>query len=344
MDTAQLPPGAAVIQLAWPGLLLLLPLPWLLRRWLPPATATAGQGGALFAPFAIALAEHGAARPAAAQRRWRHWLSVLVWLGLLLAAARPQWLGEPLALPQSGRNLMLAIDVSGSMETPDLASDGSQASRLDVVRQVAGEFIERREGDRVGLILFGSQAYLQAPLTFDHVTVRHFLDEAVIGVAGRETAIGDAIGLAVKRLRAAPGGQAVLVLLTDGQNTAGAVSPQQAAQLAAQSGLRIYTIGVGADQVRVQGLFGTQLVNPSADLDEATLKAIAAATGGRYFRARDRAELESVYAALDRLEPVTGSDRVVRPVTALYPWPLGVALLLSLALATVSVWQRRLAG
>ncbi|MEZ5541441.1 MAG: VWA domain-containing protein [Pseudomonadota bacterium] len=326
-----------MIHLAWPWVLALLPLPWLLQRWLPPALA---QGGALFAPFALGLGGDAAAQRVHTRRQWRRWLVVLAWLGLLLAAARPEWLGAPLSLPQSGRNLLLAIDVSGSMETPDLGADGSQATRLDVVKQVAGEFIARRSGDRVGLILFGSQAYLQSPLTFDHVTVRHFLDEAVIGVAGRETAIGDAIGLAVKRLRAAPGGAAVLVLLTDGQNTAGAVAPRQAAQLAAQNGLRIYTIGVGADRVRVQGLFGTQVVNPSADLDEATLKAIAATTGGRYFRARDRAELASVYATLDQLEPVAGTDRQVRPVTALYPWPLGLALLLSLALATAALWRR----
>lgn len=325
-----------MIHLAWPWLLLLLPLPWLVRRWWTPATATSG---ALFAPFALGL-HTGETRRTGGTPDWRQVVAALAWLCLLLAAVRPQWLGDPVSLPQSGRNLILAIDVSGSMETPDLTLDGHQATRLDVVKQVAGDFVERRTGDRVGLILFGTQAYLQSPLTFDHVTVHHFLDEAVIGVAGRETAIGDAIGLAVKRLRAAPGGEAVLILLTDGQNTAGAVSPRQAAQLAAQSGLRIYTIGIGADRMRVQGLLGTQLINPSADLDEATLKAIAKATGGRYFRARNRADLAAVYARLDELEPVAGDSRVVRPVSALYPWPLGVALLLSLLLAAAPLRRR----
>ena len=336
MDTPYLR-ETAVIHLAWPWLLLLLPLPWLVRRWWRPATAAAA--GALFAPFALGL-NTGEDHRTAGTLRWRQAVAALAWLCLLLAAVRPQWLGDPVTLPQSGRNLMLAIDVSGSMETPDLTLDGRQATRLAVVKQVAGEFVERRTGDRIGLILFGTQAYLQSPLTFDHVTVRHFLDEAVIGVAGRETAIGDAIGLAIKRLRAAPGGEAVLILLTDGQNTAGAVSPRQAAQLAAQSGLRIYTIGIGADQMRVQGVFGTQLINPSADLDEATLKAIAEVTGGRYFRARNHADLEAVYARLDELEPVEGDSRVVRPVSALYPWPLGVALLLSLLLAVAPLRRR----
>jgi Ca-activated chloride channel family protein len=330
--------ASAMIHLAWPWLLLLLPLPWVVRRWWPPATG--GFRAALFAPFAGAIAATGAESGPAAVARWRLAMAALAWLCLLAAAARPQWLGEPVNLPQTGRNLMLAIDVSGSMETPDLALDGSQATRLDVVRQVAGDFVEHRGGDRVGLILFGTRAYLQSPLSFDHITVRHFLDEAVIGVAGRETAIGDAIGLAVKRLREAPGGESVLILLTDGQNTAGAVAPRQAAELAAQSGLRIYTIGIGAEQMQVRGLLGTRLVNPAADLDEATLKAIAAATGGLYFRARSREDLAAVYARLDELEPVAGRERIVRPVTALFPWPLGMALALSLLLALTALLRR----
>ena len=327
-----------MIHFAWPWMLLLLPLPWLVRRWWPPATDRGTA--ALFAPFALGLAGNSDVSPASGVVRWRLGLAAFIWLCLLVAAARPQWLGEPAPLPQTGRNLVLAIDVSGSMETPDLALDGSQATRLDVVKQVAGDFIENRSGDRVGLILFGSQAYLQAPLTFDHVTLRHFLEEAVIGVAGRETAIGDAIGLAVKRLREAPGGEAVLVLLTDGQNTAGAVSPRQAAKLAAQTGLRIHTIGIGAEQMQVRGLLGPRRVNPSANLDETTLRAIAETTGGRYFRARNRDDLVEVYKRLDELEPVTGNSHLVRPVTALFPWPLGVAVLLSLLLAAEPAMRR----
>jgi len=331
-----------VIQLAWPWLLLFLPLPWLVRRWWPPAPH--GVSDALFAPFAMGLASGSARSAVSSTARWRLGLASLIWLSLLAAAARPQWLGEPVTTPQTGRNLVLAIDVSGSMETPDLALDGSQATRLEAVKQVAGDFIDQRAGDRVGLVLFGTQAYLQSPLTFDHVTVRHFLEEAEIGVAGRETAIGDAIGLAVKRLREAPGGEAVLILLTDGQNTAGAVGPRQAAELAAQTGLRIHTIGIGADRMRVQGLLGARMINPSADLDEATLKAIAEATGGLYFRARSRTDLEDIYAQLDELEPVAGDSRILRPITALYPWPLAAALLLSLVLAVWSVtWREAVA-
>ncbi len=206
------------------------------------------------------------------------------------------------------------------------------STRLDVVKQVAGEFIQRREGDRVGLILFGTQAYLQTPLTFDRSTVRTLLDESVIGIAGRETAIGDAIGMALKRLRNSDG-ETVLVLLTDGANTAGHVAPLKAAELAAQQGLRVHTIGVGGKPRAVRGLLGMQMINPASSLDEETLKAIAQATGGSYFRADDREALEAIYQRLDELEPVTRGSRMVRPVTALYPWPLGAALLLSLGLA-----------
>jgi Ca-activated chloride channel family protein len=315
------------------------PLPWLLRLSLPPASERSEAG--LFAPFLHTNIAAGAANNSSQHTlaRW-HILLGLCWLLLVAASLRPQWLGEPLPVPETGRNIMLAIDVSGSMEAQDLAT-GSDASltRLDVVKQVAGNFIERRAGDRVGLILFGTQAYVQAPLSFDTHTVRRFLSESAIGIAGRETAIGDAVGLALKRLSKAPGERAVLVLLTDGVNTAGAVTPQQAARLAAQSGLRIYTIGVGAQEMKVRSFFGTRTVNPSADLDEAILRAMAEGTGGRYFRAREVAELEAIYRELDALEPAAGADRQLRPVTALYPWPLGLAFALSLALASVTLWK-----
>lgn len=309
----------------WPWIALLLPLPWLVRRLLPPA---ARPGPALFAPFVTALAQRGLMQPP--HDAPRHWpLFWLLWLLLLIAAARPQWLDDAVELSETGRNLMLAVDISGSMETPDLDHDQRQSTRLDVVKEVAGEFIERREGDRVGLILFGTQAYLQTPLTFDLGSLRTLLNEVLIGMAGKQTAIGDAIGLAIKRLKEAPGGQAVLILLTDGSSNAGAIPPAQAAQLAAQAGLRIHTIGVGAERMRIASILGSQFINPSADLDENTLKMIAETTGGQFFRARDRAALDAVYLALDELEPVQSSGRKVRPVSELFPWPLGMALILS---------------
>jgi Ca-activated chloride channel homolog len=298
--------------------------------WWLPATRGSSEP-ALRIPFFLRVAawsdEHGVHT-----QRWRLLLAGAAWALLILAAARPQWIGEPLALRSSGRDLMLAVDLSGSMKRRDMQVGDQWLTRLDVVKQVAGEFIERRNGDRIGLILFGTRAYLQAPLTFDRPTVRALLEEAVIGLAGEQTAIGDAIGLGVKRLRERPSQNRVLILLTDGANTAGEVHPMDAARFAAKLGLKIYTIGVGADVAMMRRLYGTARVNPSADLDEPTLAAIARTTGGRYFRARQTNELVDIYRTLDELEPVVGDDEQFRPATELYYWPLALALLLVIAL------------
>jgi len=312
-----------VIHVAWPWMLLCLPLPWLLARWLPPAQP---QGAALFLPFAAAVADASlpAGRPVPRPRKL---LFALVWLLLVLAAIRPQWLGDPEAVAATGRRLLLAVDVSGSMANQDMAGG---ATRLQVVQKVAGDFIRRRHGDQVGLILFGTRPYLQAPLTPDLNTVDQFLDEAMIGVAGTQTAIGDAIGLAIKRLKQDPTrsghkGDTVLILLTDGSSNAGAMPPVEAAKMAAQAGLRIYTIGVGA--AAQDGFFG---VSGNSDLDEDTLKSIAKTTGGEYFRATDAAALEQVYDRIDQLEPSAARQQWYRPRDEWFAWPLGLALLLSL--------------
>jgi Ca-activated chloride channel family protein len=259
-------------------------------------------------------------------------IAAFAWILLVLAAARPQWVGDPVALRITGRDLMLAVDLSGSMKRRDMQVEKDWVTRLDVVKRVAGEFIERRDGDRIGLILFGTRAYLQAPLTFDRPTVRTLLQESVIGLAGEQTAIGDAIGLGVKRLRERPAENRVLILLTDGANTAGEVHPMDAARFAAKLGLKIYTIGVGADVAMMRRLYGSVRVNPSADLDEPTLAAIARATGGRYFRARQTNELVEIYRTLDELEPVISDDEQFRPTIELFYWPLGLALLLAVGL------------
>ncbi|MBI1395739.1 MAG: VWA domain-containing protein [Betaproteobacteria bacterium] len=321
-----------MLHFAWPWMLACLPLPWILARWLPAAKPASA---ALFIPFADGVAE---ARDLPAARPWsrpRLLLLLATWLALVGAATRPQWLGDPQPVPTTGRRLLLAVDVSGSMATRDMAGN---ETRLQVVQQVAGDFIRRRHGDQVGLILFGTAPYVQAPLTADLATVREFLDEAVIGVAGRQTALGDAIGLAIKRLREAPArnrkkGDTVLVLLTDGSNTAGVMPPLEAAKLAASAGLKIYTIGVGAPAD--SGFFG--LGGSRSDLDEDTLEAIARLTGGAYFRATDEEALQQVYARIDRLEPSAGRDQWYRPSAEWFMWPLGCALVLSIP----AVWMER---
>jgi len=328
------------LEFAWPWLLITLPLPLLVALSLPRAQAS--PPAALRVPFYAALTQ-SLARPARHRSRLYVLLAAIAWLFLVLAAARPQWIGETLHLPVNGRSLMLAVDISGSMQTEDMLIDGRQVMRLTAVKHVAADFIGQRTGDQLGLILFGDQAYLQAPLTFDRHTVSTLLDEAAIGLAGKSTAIGDAIGLAIKRLREQPQQNRVLILLTDGANTAGSVEPLKAADLAASEAVRIYTIGIGADSMLVRTPFGTRRV-ASSDLDEATLQAIADKTGGRYFRARDTESLQEIYALLDAMEPVSEDDQSYRPVDELYAWPLGGALLISLLLALLASGWRHLAN
>lgn len=325
-----------MITLEWPLALAALPLPLLAWRLLPAAAPVRAR--ALRLPFYAELSGlHGSTTGTS---RWRIWLAALAWLLLVLAAARPQWLGEPVQLPVAGRDLMLAVDLSGSMEQQDYQLGGRPANRLDVVKAVAGRFIERRAGDRLGLVLFGSRAYLQTPLTYDRDTVSAMLHDAVIGLAGRETAIGDAIALAVKRLREQPQDNRVLILLTDGAATAGNIAPLDAAHLAKQAGVRVYTIGIGGGRVGVRSPFG-MLLQTGADLDPETLKAIAKTTGARYFQATDAEQLEQVYEELDRLEPSIRDSRSFRPMRALFMWPAGGALLLGLGLALAALpWRR----
>ena len=318
-----------MIELQWPWLLWILPLP-LLLRWLLPARTIAAQA-ALKVPF---LEDFGASetRVVSNNRRWPLWLALVAWSCLVVAAARPQWLGEPLEQAVSGRDLMLAVDVSGSMQEEDFLLGKQRVDRLTAIKQVAGDFIQRRIGDRLGLILFGTRAFLHVPLTFDRKTVQTLLDEAFIGITEDDpkTSIGDAIGLAIKRLQDQKDASRVLILLTDGANTAGELTPLKAAELAADAKLKIYTIGIGADEVLVRSLFGTRRVNPSADLDEKTLTAIADTTGGHYFRARNTEELERIYRMLDQLEPVEKDKQYFRPRSELFYWPLSLALLLAM--------------
>jgi len=315
-----------MIQLIWPWLIILLPLPWLIRRLLPPLLPA--EQAALKVPFLDDFAA-GKTDAVSQPRKWPLRLAMLAWLLLVIAGMRPQWLGEPIEQGISGRDLMLAIDLSGSMEEQDFVINKQQVDRLTAAKWVASDFIERRVGDRIGLILFGTQAYLQTPLTFDRKTVNTLLDESAIGLAGDNTAIGDAIGLAVKRLKNQPANSRVLILMTDGANTAGEVSPLKAAELAANNQLKIYTIGIGADEMIVRSLFGAQKVNPSRDLDEKTLLDIAQKTGGRYFRARNTRELNNIYMLLDQLEPVNKDSQYFRPRQELFFWPLGLALALA---------------
>jgi len=314
------------IQFAWPWLLMLLPLPIILRYFLPASNTNLDTP--LHVPFIedFSTIQHNNGtinKPG----RLLAVLSSIAWICLVLASARPQWLGERIDIPVSGRDLMMAVDLSGSMAAEDFEINGQVINRLQAVKIVAGEFIKRREGDRIGLILFGEQAYLQTPLTFDTKTIDTMLKEALIGIAGKATAIGDAIGLAIKRLNGESAEDRILILLTDGANTAGEVMPLKAAELAAKQKLKIYTIGVGAESREVGALFFKRTIQNN-EIDEKTLTQIAQLTGGQYFRARNTAELNEIYHLIDQLEPLEKDSQSFRPVKALYMWPLAFALII----------------
>jgi len=321
-------------------MLAVLPLPFIVRKLMSAAAGTADAGLKVPSLRRFAILNE---RPEVEQlRNWRFWLAVVAWALLVLASARPERIGDELDVPVSGRNLMLAVDLSGSMDAKDFELGNLSVDRLTATKAVASDFISRREGDRIGLILFGENAYLQVPLTLDRQTVNVLLLEAFIGLAGEKTAIGDAITLAVKRIhdQGADADEQVLILLTDGANTAGSVPPIRAAELAQQIGLRIYTIGIGAESMTVSSAFGgTRQTNPSADLDEDTLKQIATLTGGRYFRAKDTAGLQEIYRILDEMEPVAEPEAGFRPVKSLYYWPLAGALALAIILALSNLMQ-----
>lgn len=296
-----------MLSLAWPWLLLVWPAPALAQRWLRPANP---PGAALRWPlFSSIFTSSDDDGPALNKRRWLAWL---IWTLLLVAAARPEWIDKPEGTPVSGRSLMMAMDVSASMRSAQLG----QEIAMSVVRRTARAFVLGRGGDRVGLILFGTQPYVQAPLTFDLHAVARMADEVVIGSAGEGTALGDALALSVSRLRSLNDATRVLVLLTDGSNTSGIMRVNEAVALARAHNVRVYTIGVGTPNAR-----------PGEGLDSQVLHAIAEATGGRYFHASDADALTRVYEDLDELEPLAKTTSHLRVASALYVWPLSLAVL-----------------
>lgn len=322
----------------WPFLFYLLPVP-LLVRWLLPAKEQAPQ--AIRVPFYDELTALDADRQKKSAPVWfQAFIASLIWVCLVTAVARPTWVGDPVPLPQEGRDLMLAVDLSRSMiDNVDMPTKEGYVTRLVAVKTVVSNFVEKRLGDRIGLILFGNQAYLQTPLTFDTTTVNQQLQEAQQGFAGDYTAIGDAIGLAIKHLRNRPAESRILILLTDGVHTPGTASPKEAADIAAEANIRIHTIGVGNEFRLVRDPFGRiRKVDAPPDLDEETLTYIAEATGGEYFRARDPAELLSIYNYLDALEPMP-EEQTFRPTMSLFHWPAALALILSGLMVAVRIWS-----
>ncbi|MDA8939132.1 vWA domain-containing protein [Pseudoalteromonas marina] len=311
-----------MFEFSWPWLFLLLPLPLLLLL-LKPAAST--NNTRLRIPgFAQHSLSNQSIEPRSRRLSLFEWL---LWLLLVSAAANPTWLDEPILLPNEGRDIMLAVDLSGSMTEQDMAYNGQYVDRLTMVKAVLSDFIEQRTGDRLGLILFGDTAFLQTPLTRDLKTVTKMLNEAQIGLVGRATAIGDALGLSVKRFASKDDSNRIVVLLTDGQNTAGNLNPDDALLLAREEGIKVYTIGVGSDNPRGFSLFNMG-GSGGSNLDERLLKNIADDTGGLYFRAKDVAGLKQIYAELDKLEPISADEKTFRPQSSLFYYPLLIAILL----------------
>ena len=319
-----------MLSLIWPWVLCLFPIPIAYRLLRHPKQTT------MLALRAPALAAIVGTRDIEQHSNWKKLMLLTLlytcWISTLSALARPVWVGEPVSLPTTGRDILLAVDISGSMEREDMQLGGKLVNRLVAVKGVVGDFVLERNGDRLGLILFGEKAYLQTPLTFDRRTMQSLLYEAEIGFAGQGTAIGDAIGIGIKRLQDRPDNHRVMILLTDGANNSGELDPLKAADLAARSNVKIYTIGIGGERLEEWGLFGQTTTNPSADLDEGTLTDIARRTGGQYFRARNPIELSTIYERLNELEPIDQSAETIRPIASLFHWPLGLSFLSALIL------------
>ena len=303
-----------------PFTVLLLPLPWIIRWVLKPAPEGNKLVGAIKVPFFKRLEKISGGKSALSKQN--PWWALLAWLCLVGAAMRPVWLGQPVPIHNNARNIMLALDVSGSMGEEDFDLKGHPVTRLDMLKALTDEFIKSRTGDHVGLVIFGSEAYVYAPLSPDTKTLRELNGEIGIGIAGTQTAIGEALALATQNSASVPAESRIVILMSDGYANAGSVNVDDGLKLAKNQGVKVYTVGIGSTAKLVQDFFGMVQVNPSLDLDEETLKKIAEETGGKYFRAKSTGDLAEIYALINELEPIEQNDHFIQPRKELFYWPL----------------------
>jgi Ca-activated chloride channel family protein len=333
----------------WPWMAALLPLPFVLPLlWRAPAERPEqdleGQRITLLHPRLEDIhAAYQTRRPRLQLGGWLHKaLLFLLWAGLVVALMRPQWLTPHTEISTPGYDIMLGVDASHSMDALDFTVDGRQVTRMAVVKGVMGRFIDSREGDRTGLIIFGSQAYVLSPLTADRLAVHQLLDGVVPGIAGEGTALGDAIALAAKKLRERPPGSRVMILITDGDNTSGGFAPVEAARVAHAFGVRIYAIGVGSKQKSIP-IYEGGVIKYREDLgmEEDTMQEVAKVTGGAYFRATDTNALEEIAKRIGQLEKTQAESRTAFLPEPLYHWPLGLALFALLSLGLFPEGRKR---
>lgn len=311
------------IEFVWWWALILLPLPLLVYKLLPRESQQAEI------KLAYLPDNTHSNKP---KQKLQKTLSIAIWTLLIIACARPVWFGDPIEFQPKYRDLMLVVDLSGSMQKEDMNLDGEFTDRLTAVKKVLSDFVAKRKGDRLGVVLFGDHAYLQTPLTADRQAVIQQINQTVIGLVGQSTAMGDGIGLGTKTFVDSNAPQRVMVLLSDGGNTAGVLDPIEAAEIAKKYNATIYTVGVGAGEMMVKEFFMTRKVDTAADLDEKTLTQIAEVTGGQYFRARDTEQLENIYETINQLEPVSNDTQTWRPQSEWFRYPLSAALGLSVLL------------
>jgi len=320
-----------VFEFAQPWMFAILPLP-LLIYWLSPVYKESQDS--IRVPFFQRLVELTGQKPGQGavilqrvlfQKVWMP----LSWILLVLAIARPEWVGEPIEQTQSARDLMVAVDLSGSMDAKDFRdADGKIITRLAAVKTVLKEFAAEREHDRLGLIVFGDSPYLQVPFTGDHKTWMTLLDETEIAMAGQSTMFGDAIGLAIKLFENSKTENRTLIVLTDGNDTGSKVPPEEAAKVAEHKEVTIYTIAIGDPET---------LGEEALDID--VMKSVAEITGGGYYQALDRDQLQNAYEDIARLEPEEYETLSFRPRQSLFHYPLAIIISGFMLFFAVMTWR-----
>ena len=323
-----------MIVFSYPLAFLFVLLPFIIYLFAPAVKGM--HGDALKVPFIadlkrIAISSGSIWQNSSGDHKFskKFWMLYILWLFLILAFARPQFVGEPIRLKNEGRDIMLVLDISTSMTENDFTYSGRRISRLDAVKRVVSEFADKRANDRIGLILFGTRAYLQSPLTFDKASIKEILWSMRAGMAGDSTSIGDALGLALKNLRDDKNkDNKIIILLTDGENNDGSISMGQAIKLAQDENIKTYTIGVGAPNV-----FFKMITMTAPGVDERAMKELATITKGQYFRAENTAELQKIYQVIDKLEPTSNDERFIQETTELYYIPLLLAVILGMIIS-----------